>query len=149
MSFGKRFRFHPVIILSFSWESSSLAKKRNQPMRKNLGTLWHFFWHCKFIVKGRMWMLHPSRRYCVSTRKQTLFRCWYIARSCNIYIFDTLSGGKSCLVAPGVAVPPWATETVLSPRLAADEDRVSHVLSHVVWWKFKKNSAKYDLWLWL
>ena len=36
---------------------------------------------------------------------------------------------------PGVAVPPWATETVLSPWLAADEDRVSHVLSHVVWWK--------------
>ena len=35
-----------------------------------------------------------------------------------IYIYDslnTLSGGKSCLVAPGVAVPPWATETVLSP----------------------------------
>ena len=28
---------------------------------------------------------------------------------------NTLSGGKSCLVAPGVAVPPWATETVLSP----------------------------------
>ena len=35
-----------------------------------------------------------------------------------IYIYNslnTLSGGKSCLVAPGVAVPPWATETVLSP----------------------------------
>ena len=28
----------------------------------------------------------------------------------------------------------WATETVLSRWLAADEDRVSHVLSHVVWW---------------
>ena len=48
---------------------------------------------------------------------------------------NTLSGGKSCLVALGVAVPPWATETVLSPWLAADEVRVSHVLSHVVWWK--------------
>ena len=35
-----------------------------------------------------------------------------------IYIYDslnTLSGGKNCLVAPGVAVLPWATETVLSP----------------------------------
>ena len=42
------------------------------------------------------------------------------------------------VVAPGVAVPPWATETVLSPWLAADEARVSHVLSHVVWWKKKK-----------
>ena len=53
-----------------------------------------------------------------------------------IYIFlNTLSGGKSCSVAPGVAVPPWATETVLSPWLGADEARVSHVLSHVVWWK--------------
>ena len=52
-----------------------------------------------------------------------------------IFLLNTLSGGKSCLVAPGVAVPPWATETVLSPWLAADEDRVSHVLSHVVWWK--------------
>ena len=28
-----------------------------------------------------------------------------------------------------------STETVLSPWLAADEDRVSHVLSHFVWWK--------------
>ena len=45
---------------------------------------------------------------------------------------------KSCSVAPGVAVPPWATETVLSPWLAADEARVSHVLPHVVWWKKKK-----------
>ena len=52
-----------------------------------------------------------------------------------IFILNTLSGGKSCSVAPGVAVPPWATETVLSPWLAADEARVSHVLSHVVWWK--------------
>ncbi len=41
------------------------------------------------------------------------------------------------MVAPGVAVPPWATETVLSPWLAADEARISHVLSHVVWWKKK------------
>ena len=41
-------------------------------------------------------------------------------------IFNTLSAGKGCLVAPGVPVPPWA----------ADESRVSHVLSHVVWWKF-------------
>ena len=39
------------------------------------------------------------------------------------------------LVAPVMVVPPWATETVLSPWLAADEDRVSHVLSHVVLWK--------------
>ena len=61
--------------------------------------------------------------------------CVYI----DIYIFlNTLSGGKSCSVAPGVAVLPWATETVLSPWLAADEARVSHVLSHVVWWKKKK-----------
>ena len=28
---------------------------------------------------------------------------------------NTLSGGKRCLVMPGLAVPPWATETVLSP----------------------------------
>ena len=55
-----------------------------------------------------------------------------------IFLLNTLSGGKSCSVAPGVAVPPWATETVLSPWLAAGEVRVSHVLSHVVWWK-KKN----------
>ena len=65
-----------------------------------------------------------------------LYICVYI----YIYIFllNTLSGGKSCSVAPGVAVPPWATETVLSPWLAADEARVSHVLSHVVWWKYEK-----------
>ena len=59
-----------------------------------------------------------------------------------IFLLNTLSGGKSCLVAPGVAVPPWATETVLSPWLAADEARVSHVLSHVVWWKKKKKKKK-------
>ena len=56
---------------------------------------------------------------------------------------NTLSGGKSCSVAPGVAVPPWATETVLSPWMAAGEARVSHVLPHVVWWKkiFLKNPS--------
>ena len=32
-----------------------------------------------------------------------------------IYIYNTLSGGKGCFVAPGVTVPPCATETVLSP----------------------------------
>ena len=32
-----------------------------------------------------------------------------------IFLLNTLSGGKSCLVAPRVAVPPWANETVLSP----------------------------------
>ena len=52
-----------------------------------------------------------------------------------IYLLNILSGSKSCLVTLGVAVPPWATETVLSPYLAADEGRVSHVLSHVVWGK--------------
>ena len=36
------------------------------------------------------------------------------------------------LVVPGVAVPPRATKTVLSPWLAVDKDRVSHVLSHIV-----------------
>ena len=56
---------------------------------------------------------------------------WCIYR--YIILLNTLSGGKSCLVAPGVAAPPSATETALSPWLAADEDRVSHVLSHVVW----------------
>ena len=61
---------------------------------------------------------------------------WHIYR--YIFLLNTLSGGKSCLVASGEAVPPWATETVLSPRLAVDEDRISHVFSHVVWWRKKK-----------
>ena len=52
----------------------------------------------------------------------------------KVFLLNTLSGGKNCLVAP---VSPWATETVLSPWLAADEDRVSHVLLHVVWWKLE------------
>ena len=30
-------------------------------------------------------------------------------------LLNTLSVAKSCLVAPGVAVPPWATETVITP----------------------------------
>ena len=50
----------------------------------------------------------------------------------------TATPGTTKQLTPGVAVPPWATETVLPPWLAADEDRVLHVLSHVVWWK-KKN----------
>ena len=37
----------------------------------------------------------------------------------------------------GISIP-WATKTVLSPWLATDEVRVSHMLSHVVWWKKKK-----------
>ena len=48
-----------------------------------------------------------------------------------------------------MAVLPWATETVLSPWLAADEDRVSHVFSHVVWWKFEYQDyleSKMTLW---
>ena len=57
---------------------------------------------------------------------------WHIYK--YIFLLNTLCSVKSCLVAPGVAEPPWATETVLSPWLTADEDRVSHVLSHVVWW---------------
>ena len=53
-------------------------------------------------------------------------------------LHGVVSNALDCdIVAPGVAVPPWATETVLSPWLAADEARVSHVLSHVVWWKKK------------
>ena len=51
-------------------------------------------------------------------------------------LHGVVSNALDCdIVAPEVAVPPWATETVLSPWLAADEARVSHVLSHVVWWK--------------
>ena len=67
--------------------------------------------------------------------------CVYI----YIYIFllNTLSSGKSCLVAPGAAVLPWATETVLSPWLAADEGRVSHVLSHT--YDEKKKNHTYHL----
>ena len=38
-------------------------------------------------------------------------------------------------LTPRSSYASWATETVLSPWLAADEDRVTHVLSHVVWWK--------------
>ena len=46
-------------------------------------------------------------------------------------------------------VPPWATATVLSPWLAADESRVSHVLSHVVWWKFEhQDSLESKMTLW-
>ena len=40
-----------------------------------------------------------------------------------------------CVCVCAYAASSWATETVLSPWLVADEDRVSHVLSHVVWWK--------------
>ena len=60
---------------------------------------------------------------------------WHIYIYIYIYIYifllNTLSGGKICLVVP------WATKTVLSPRLVADVGRVSHMLSHVAWWKKK------------
>ena len=49
-----------------------------------------------------------------------------------VYFLNTLSDGKSCLVAPGVAILPWAMET--------DEDRVSHMLSHMM--KNKKKLYK-------
>ena len=55
-----------------------------------------------------------------------------------IYFFKYPVWWQKLLVVPGVAVLPWATKTVLSPWLAADEGRVSYVLSHVVWWKRKK-----------
>ena len=42
-----------------------------------------------------------------------------------------------------MAVLPWASETVLPPWLAIDEDRVSHVLSHVVWWKIYTHTHIY------
>ena len=58
----------------------------------------------------------------------------YIYIYIYIILLNTLSCGKSCLVVPGVAVPPWATETH-HPWLAADEGKILHVLSHVVWWK--------------
>ena len=60
------------------------------------------------------------------------YRC-HMFSACIFFFFllNTLSRDKSCLVAPGLPIPPWATETVLSPCLAADDGRVSHVLSHV------------------
>ena len=44
-----------------------------------------------------------------------LWLIWRIYR--YIFLLNTLSGGKSCFVAPEVAVLPWGTETVLSPRV--------------------------------
>ena len=38
----------------------------------------------------------------------------YIYIYIYIILLNTLSGGKSCLVVPGVAVPPWATKTVIT-----------------------------------
>ena len=100
----------------------------------------------KVRIKGKVEQWNARLRVTLDNGRQLYIIYTYIyTRKINcieliyiyIYIFllNTLSGGKSCLVAPGVAIPPWATETVLSPWLAADEGRVSHVLSHVVWWK--------------
>ena len=47
---------------------------------------------------------------------------WHIYIYIYIYIYNslnTLSGGKRCLVVPEVAVPPWATITVLSPLVGS------------------------------
>ena len=65
----------------------------------------------------------------------------------DIYIERERERERQRLLAPGVAVLPWATETVLSPWLAADEARVSHVLSHVVWWK--KNKKKQHIYIYI
>ena len=48
-----------------------------------------------------------------------------------------------------IYIPPRATETVLSPWLADDEGRASHVLSHVVSWKFEhQDSLESKMTLW-
>ena len=57
----------------------------------------------------------------LSCFKIILCYTWNILCLCKIYIY---------------------TETVLSPWLAADEARVSHVLSHIVWWKKKEKKKK-------
>ena len=59
------------------------------------------------------------------------YLCIYICSGYDSKLYQMVRLQSS--VAPGVAVPSWATKTVLSPWLAADEARVSHVLSHVVW----------------
>ena len=61
-----------------------------------------------------------------------------------IFLLNTLSGDKSCLVAPGVAVPPWATETVLSPLVGGwwGQSIARAFTQSIVWW-WKKNCYIY------
>ena len=76
-----------------------------------------------------IYTLNPGRIFFWSEKNQSIF-----------------SWRRFCLVAPRVAVPLWATETVLSPWLVADEDRVSHVLSNIVWWKYTSNPGRNFFW---
>ena len=65
-------------------------------------------------------------------KKKKIFLIELICIQLNSGVFNMYSVQKD--------LTPWATETVLSPWLAADEARVSHMLSHVVWWKKKKKN---------
>ena len=46
---------------------------------------------------------------------------------------------STCNTLPSSAANQGLPKLYYHPWLAADEGRVSHVLSHVVWWKKKKN----------
>ena len=56
---------------------------------------------------------------------------FFIIQTCESTC-DTPSSSAANQGDNTVSVAQGGTETVLSPWLAADEDRVSHVLSHVV-----------------
>ena len=53
----------------------------------------------------------------------------------NIYIFG-LVGFYGISTIVDYLIPYPLHTNILSPWLAADEARVPHVLSHIVWWKF-------------
>ena len=68
----------------------------------------YFFWEESHLSAGHMVSLLKKRSLSFSF-SLSLSLPFYL----SLYIY--LPGGKSCLVAPGVAVPPWATETVITP----------------------------------
>ena len=82
-----------------------------------------------WVVLNKSWRQHPNFQLIYTHYIYTLYTNTHTHTHTDIYIYIYI------YIAPGVTVPPWATETVLSPWLAADEARISHVISHVVWWK--------------
>ena len=102
---------------------------------KSIGPQRDLAWKCcgktKWFLKGNKSLCEPIHFEIFTfsllrpTKKKEFFLHTHTHKHTHTHIYiyiyidiydslNTLSGGKSCLVAPGVAVPPWAIETVLS-----------------------------------
>ena len=64
------------------------------------------------ITLAYIYIYNRERKAYIERERELPSNCCH--RTGHYNSLNTLSGSKSCLVAPGVAVPPWAIKTVLS-----------------------------------